>query len=281
MARIRLCCSLMVLAATATHAATGVFLPGAAPVARPAADPPVKLARPGFALLLPVYVVNPVTALTTLFAVHNPTAAAIVVHASYRPDDGSAFTEEDHELAAHATWTRNLRDVASGALILGSVVLSAKDATTAVPVRVGGDYFIVDPGENFASGNELLDWSDDGCEQWDSRVLNGGLFDGGTRFHFYTPANPPGPATHVVAVGDVYNEAGDFVGAALISSGTTATVISASDIAGLPAFGAIEWLLTQGKGALMTTFSASGRYSVGVSTVCRDVIAAPTSLHRE
>jgi hypothetical protein len=224
---------------------------------------------------------DPATALTTLAAVHNPLGEAIVVHASFRPNDGSEIVEEEYDLPAHATWTRNLRDVAAGALRMGSLIVTATKVSNGQAVPIGGDYFVIDPGQNFASGNELLDWTDGGCELWDARMLNGGAFDGGTRFFFYTPDNPPGPLTHLIAVGDVYTEAGVFAGVLQVRSTGSATEIAASEIAGLPAFAAIEWTLVQGKGAIMTTFSAAGRYSVGVSSICRDPVSAASSLRSE
>jgi hypothetical protein len=68
-----------------------------------------------------------------------------------------------------------------------------------------GDYFRVDPTNNFASGDELVNPERSPCLHWDSRFFNGGVFSGGTTFTFLVRGNSTGGISPV-AVGQVYDD---------------------------------------------------------------------------
>lgn len=118
------------------------------------------------------------------------------------------------------------------------------------------------------------------CKAWDLRFFNGGAFDGGTDFTFFVPGNPTDGEP--VLVGEVYNEAGAFLGTVSIRTPEVAFTVNSRDldaeVGGLGAnFGTIEWRFYNGlEGNISGVFRASGKFSVGVPAICVDNLGRPS-----
>ncbi len=254
------------------------FIPGGAPVARESAIS-AKVARPTYNLVLPLYVVDNSNSngVTTLIAVRNASNNAIRAGFRYVSVDRAVILTDNVLLDPRETVTRNLRDftglpTTNGSLKTGIVTVTALDPITSSEITAGvltGDYFYADLSNNFASGDVLVDGSDGFCQNWDTRFFNGGAFSGGTTFTITTLQNSVDGVLRTVAAGDVYTEAGTFVGSVQITSNQIASQVSSTQL-GLPAFGTIEWFLPQGTGIVGVTLKAEGRYSVGMPGYCLD-----------
>jgi hypothetical protein len=238
-----------------------------------------KIVLPTSELILPLYIVDTsnTSGATTLIAVRNISTNAIRAGFRYTSADHAVILTDDVLLDPRETVTKNLRDIPGlpttiGPFKTGIVIVTARDPITSLPIAddvLTGDYFYADLSNNFASGDVLVDGIDGLCQNWDTRFFNGGAFSGGTNFTFTTLQNPTDGALRDVARGDVYTEAGQFVGSVEIESTQIATQVG-SDELGLPTFGTIEWFLPQGTGIVGVTFNAEGRYSVGMPGFCLD-----------
>lgn len=219
---------------------------------------------------------------TVLYAIRNESTSAIEVDIKYYEID-SPFSPQRTDrvtLAAKAIKPVNLRDVQNleidgDGFKRGYVrfqVVGGADV-------LAGDFFRVDPDDNFASGYRLVNVdptspADERCSILTFRFLRGGLFSGGTRIYYWLDLAEL-PQADTIAY-SVYNEAGT-----LINTGTLANidrVASKIDVdqllvgpaAGL-ASGAIEFQFSGGVvGHVAGAINASGRFSVGFEGVCRE-----------
>ncbi|MEO1368470.1 MAG: RICIN domain-containing protein, partial [Acidobacteriota bacterium] len=130
---------------------------------------------------------------TTLFAVRNPSDQSVTVRYEFFGNDdgpGEAAVTQDLLLAPRAVRTVDVRSIPLFSDSLGWVGITAVDPATGLPLSeqdLYGDYFRVDQGGNFASGDRLVSADDADCAQWHSRFFNGGVFDGGTSFQIFVP----------------------------------------------------------------------------------------------
>ncbi len=177
------------------------------------------------------------------------------------------------ELAAGGVSTLNLRQL--DFVFRGFLTVDAFDPETLDPVDsppIYADYFSLDSQENFASGGLLTrkgSWSSPPalCRRWDTRFLVGGGFSGGTVFDFYAVE---GGRTALLAIGEVFDEAGNFIKTIEIVAPHAASITAASLDLGA-ATGVVEWTFVGGGvGHVAATYSANGRYSVSLPGQCRD-----------
>ena len=229
---------------------------------------------------LPAYVVpyyefdNQFFPLTTLFAVRNPGSEPVSVRYQYFRDDegpGDLVVSETRTLGARAVRTVDIRSVSGVFDQRGWIGITAVDASTGAPLAVQdlyGDYFRVDQWDNFATGEKLLATEDALCNNWHVRFLNGGDFNGGTRFRFLVPEFSGGLWT---ATARVYDEPGNLIQTFDVSSALHSTERTVGGLPLVTNFGTIEWTFGDNvRGYMSVVMDALGRFSVGFEAECRD-----------
>ena len=145
---------------------------------------------------------------------------------------------------------------------------------------IQGEYFLLDPGEAFASGNRLVNADpqsadNDLCTVFTIRFLNGGFFDGGTDLIVWLDNDQLPSAAVPILTYVVYNQAGELRFFNDLFAEEVAFRRPADDLVSIPpnptAFGALEIELTDGmRGHVLAVMSALGQFSVGVEAVCSD-----------
>ena len=138
-------------------------------------------------LVLPFYLAdvgNP-SGTNTLYAVRNLTGEPVKADVEYFTLDGTSQRLDDLTLGAFETRTVGLRDVAGLAtdpdgFARGFLRIAAAGRSDGAPV-LAGDYFQVDVGNNFATGDQLLRGSEL-CRDSSVRFLD---FGAGTRLAVY------------------------------------------------------------------------------------------------
>lgn len=254
-----------------------LFLVSAALLVSPAAPAMEYSAQNLIAPYFAVEVGNPF-GLTTLVALRNDgteAADVLVTVRGGRPEE--VITAFGYHLAPNQVRTFNLRDVvpasAAGAdgMVTGWIVAQATH-----PALLSGDFFLVTPDQDFATGFELLDADAAYCRTWSTRFLNGGAFSGGTIYHVFAPV-PRAPGLFTATV---YAEDGTELGETSIGSGNRSFSIPASVL--VPegrAFGSLTLEFADGlDGIILAEHRASGRYAVGVTANCIDPGAMGSAL---
>jgi hypothetical protein len=251
-----------------------IFTPGGEPL--DLTPQTAKNSFPDNGLVLPFYVVDTDRpgGVTTLFAVRNRLDSDVVIDLVIFDEDGVATSDTSELLRANGTRSVNLRDVLQAdtglraGIVIASVAVSEEDPSQALT----GDYFIVDPSNNSADGDTLSNIDTAFCESWDIRFLNGGPFNGGTSLRVATLENAPSIGSTLLE-GNVYDEAGDFMGNInIVSNGSAVGDIDVSTINGLTAFGSMELSFDNedGGGAISIVHTALNRYSIGMKGFCTD-----------
>jgi hypothetical protein len=153
----------------------------------------------------------------------------------------------------------------------GFVEVSTAGNPDLTPV-LGGDYFQVDVGDDFATGDQLVRQIEL-CDRASIRFIEFPLPGSGTRLTVWI-ANPrgTGAADPVSFTVRVHDEAGNAVGG-LIGFKTTnhALELQATDFTGLD-FGTLRFDFTNSSGGTVyAEASAQGRFSVGVTSQCDEL----------
>lgn len=216
---------------------------------------------------------NLAPALTTLFAVRNPSDDAVTVRYEYYDANDTLGAPEQTQTAVlgpGAVRTVDVQNISVFDGTVGWVGITAVDGATGQPLasqNLYGDYFRFDPGSNFASGDKLLHADDALCATWHIRFFNGGAFDGGTLFRFFVPGLGNGGTW--TATGRVFTEGGVEVQNYVMSSSNRATSLSSFVLNA--SFGTVEWTFQGGvKGHISAVMDALGAFSVGLNAECRD-----------
>ena len=278
--------TLLCLAAPAAHGAdlvAGRIDPAATPPGARAAGSTAEvkpvLAVPGLAekvdfpsdqLIVPYYEVDKTSGIgqTTLFAIHNVDTAPHLVTISYIPEPGPII-EETVSLGPNATYTRNVRDVAglpvdSDGFARGYIGVVA-DVQQGAHVLTG-DFLQVDTGSNFATGDRMIEASDL-CLFGEVRLLD---FGSGTDLHLFInlPQGPPPGGSSSLSL-FIYDQAGTYYSTISFHSSVHAIHLRTDDL-NLPiSFGQILMsFVNSGGGYAYATYSAEGRYSVGMNSAC-------------
>ncbi len=269
---------------------------GNGPKALPEALRPLaKVDRPTNRLMLPRFEVdtNDPAGTTTLFAVRNVTASSLEVAVTYLGELNQILASPPpFLLPPKETTTVNVRDIqgllepddadgiAEGyAIILAQSSLpltnSGVEGGPTVSRLITGDYFRVLPGQDFASGDRLLNFGIgefilfDFCNRLESRFLNGGAFTGGSEFSIVA-LNPGGlDLDNPTFLATVYDEDGNVTDTCQVFTDQTVFRIPAADLSDTP-FGTVEFDFGEGQGQIVTDFDASGRFSVAMRAACQD-----------
>lgn len=240
-------------------------------------DTPVLHAAP---LVLPFFDVAAgagSTGATTVLAVKNPEASPVDgLDLDYFLEDGGKIPEP-FSLPGRGILSRNLRGIESLRGHSGHVDITPADRSDPPPLH--GDYFRIDPATRLASGALLVSTDTSRqppelCRHWSVRFLNDKSRAAATELLFFVPGNQPD--NEPIAVGKVYNEAGQLVQEISITEGREAfrkTTAETFDhgVELLANFGSIEWELRQGvAGNVAAVHRAEGKYAVSVPGFCRD-----------
>lgn len=237
-------------------------------------------------LIMPFFRVTTNNSTVSLFALRNVTGSLVTVSSQFFLADGTNVAFED-EIEAFATLTVNLRDLplpSNGSVIEGMATFSVVDPGSTVSngtEALVGDYFLVDPANDFATGDPLTSEAEF-CNRFNTRFADGGVFDG-TSFNIVAPnfvasAAPnfdSGTGLADLFTASVYDEAGNLVtqfdGRASGRVFTTSTDSLTSAGLNLPTFGSIEWTFKNNLfGFVSWSMNASGRFSVGMLGECLD-----------
>lgn len=236
-----------------------------------------KVDRATHQLLLPVYMVNRTNpgGLTTLMAIVNGEAVATPVAITYHTPQGATIGTNNHLIPAFGTLTINLRDVVGLPIDVDGVSRGWASIVTSPGTFLAGDYFLVDPANNFSQGERLIDFTDGPyCTFWNFRFAVGGIFSGGTTLTVITNA-PLGPSQPSVGF-EVFDEAGNFYGQVNLTTINIVNRISASTIlAALPSapvFGSffVTFAAGTGGGIVLGEWNADGRFQVGFNGACME-----------
>ena len=219
---------------------------------------------------------------TVLYAIRNESTLPIEVDIKYYEID-SPFAPQLTQrvtLAAKAIKPVNIRDVSpleidGDGFKRGYVRFEVVGGSGVL----AGDFFRVDPDDDFASGYRLVNAdpasaADERCSVLTFRFLRGGLFSGGTKIYYWLDlATLPQADTINYSV---YDEAGTLVSTgSLANTDRVASKVAVEQLlvgpaAGLNA-GAIEFQFSGGVvGHVAGAINASGRFSVGFEAVCRE-----------
>lgn len=218
--------------------------------------------------------------ITLLYAIRNESTAPIQVDIKYYEID-SPFAPQRTDrvtLAAKEIKTINVRDVGNleidGDGFKRGYIRFEQVAGTGV---LSGDFFRVDPDDNFASGYRMVNAdpanaSDERCSIFTFRFLKGGIFSGGTQIFYWLDSTVlPGPSAIAYSI---YDEPGNLVISGVLSNtDRVASKISIDQLLTGPAAalnaGAVEIQFTGFLGHVAGRISASERFSVGFEGVCR------------
>lgn len=212
--------------------------------------------------------------LTSLVAIRNDgaeTSNVVVTIRGGRPE--GLLTAFGYTLIPNEVRTLNLRDVvprsAAGedGVVRGWVVIQSPE-----PASLSGDFFLVAPDQDYATGFELLDADAAYCRRWSSRFLGGAAFTGGTTFHVFTPfpggADSPDPTIIFTS----YDESGGFLATARLGSDYRSFSVPASSVVPPSStFGSVNIEFLEGTdGIVLAEHTAFDRYAVGVTANCLD-----------
>lgn len=242
----------------------------------PADQPKGSLSNADETLFVPFFTVdagNP-SGTTTLFAVRNKTATPLELLIDYLTTAGGLMAQEEIIIADGATTSRNLRDVSG--LVVGEDgfargYVRVRVVGPAPPpgvTQIAGDFFQVDVGNAFATGERMIR-EDDLCNAGEIRFLD---FGSGTRLRILI-AEPQGagaegdPASFTVSArgedGAVFATEDYFTDQNVID-------LTAAEFSTL-AFGSLVFDFTASSGGFVyAEYSADGKFSVGLNFTCRD-----------
>lgn len=210
---------------------------------------------------------------TTLFSVRNSQGPSDLRY-DYFDEFGNLVVSEVQQLAGQAIRSVNLRDI-DGLPSSGWVGITVLDTGSSDISRfqiIHGDWFSVDTANDFAGGDRLLATLDPEagaslCKTWEVRLLQGGAFDGGTQFTFFVPGNQPNGLA--VVRGKVYDESGNLTQQLVLRDNRRSFRFDASELGIAGTSGSVEWQFSVEPGYVHASFSAEGRFSVGLQASCR------------
>ena len=276
--------TLLCLVAPAVHAADYVMRPVdpatiafTRSIAQAAPALAEKVDSPSNLLVVPYYEVDTVTPAgggpTTLFAIHNLKSQPLyAVSIFYISRTGQIHKEQPPIIGTHATYTRNVRDVKGlpvdkDGFARGFIRVVVGDPQSSK--ALSGDFLQVDPGNNFATGDRMIQGADL-CYHTEIRLIDLGE---GTDLHLFINLpqgnNPSTDAESARLL--IYDEAGVAVKAWDFFTTSHTFSVNTNDL-NLPVnFGLLDLSFEHsGRGYAYAVYSAEGRYSVGMNDACLD-----------
>lgn len=238
---------------------------------RPLALVDPKIDRPSSSLIVPFYEVDTTdrSGTTTLFAIRNITELTLSnLLVSYLDVDGNSVFQQIFDLEPRATRSFNLRDVpgltaGTDGRARGAVLISANFLF--VEESLAGDFFQVDVGNEFATGERLVRL-EDLCLEHETRFLD---FGSGTELRIFlvdprgdSPSDPPSFTVEVI------DEAGNVSAPIEVRTHQVALDLEASDFTA-ESFGTLVFDFRNSQGGYVyAEYSADGLFSVGLNPSC-------------
>ncbi len=228
-------------------------------------------------LLVPHYRVDTLSpaGTTTLYAVRNLTDATVTADVEYFDEFGDSVLSESLTLDPDETFTANVRDdvglpVDPDGYARGYIEISTAGDPHQTPV-LAGDFFLVDVGDNFATGDKLVRYSTDLCTECSIRFHAFPFAGSGTRLSVWL-ANPQGvgggsPPSFTVRV---FDEIGNQQGSPIEVYTSAKTLdFPSSDFAGALPYGFLRFDFSGSNGGVVySEAQAGGRFSVGMLGQC-------------
>ncbi len=206
---------------------------------------------------------------TTFYAVRNTSGQEFLGLVDFYGVSSTApLSRDPFILGPQATLTRNVRTdlfrlgIGDG-LETGFIVVTEFDGTTAPDLE--GDYFQVDDGNDFATGDRLVR-PKDFCLQQEVRFVD---FGSGSKLRILLnrPRGDEVPSFSYTA----YNEAGTMVASGDYSTFDYLTVLDIGELVVGNNFGTVLFdFSSSGGGWVCAKYSAFGRFSVELGSACRD-----------
>lgn len=252
-------------------------------------EPPEKATFPESKWVLPFFRVDKTdpSGTTTLFAVRNTLTAAVDAEIRYFETHTATVVRTDTiNLAAGETHTVNVRDIPGlpvdvDGFARGFVTIDAPGG------KLTGDFFQVDVGGNFATGDRLLAPRTDFCAEQEARFAD---FGSGTELMLVlTDPRGADPSSDPISVRVTpITEDGTSLPATEIHTDQFVYFVDADDFTG-EAFGTLIFDFNPegrgGAGWVYGVYSADGLFSVGVNSTgrrtgrgCRDESDFPQDL---
>jgi len=276
--------TLLCLVAPAAHAADYVMRPvdlttiaPTRPTAQAAPALAEKVDSPSNLLVVPYYEVDTVTPAgggpTTLFAIHNLKSQPLfAVSIFYISRTGQIHKEQPSIIGTHATYTRNVRDVKGLPVDKDGFARGFVRVVTGDPESskaLSGDFFQVDPRNNFATGDRMIQGADL-CYHGEVRLVDFGV---GTDLRLFInlpqggdPNTDPESARLLM-----YDEAGVLQKGWDFFTSSHVLFVNTDDLNLPDSFGLLDLSFEHsGRGYAYAVYSAEGRYSVGMNWACLD-----------
>ena len=207
---------------------------------------------------------------TTFFAVRNTSDAQISAEVAYHSERAGAepLRTDVFVLEPQQTLTRNVRDNladldVAGGFARGLITITEAGGTTATNLE--GDYFRLDPGNAFATGDRLQRASDL-CLKQEIRFVD---FGSGSELRILVD-QPQGSDLSSFSY-TAYNEAGEMIAGDDFFTSDHLTTIDVPALGITNSFGTVVFDFTNsGGGFASAKYSAFGVYSVELNSACRD-----------
>lgn len=230
-----------------------------------------KVDGPEQALVVPFFEVDTTdpSGTTTLFAVRNTFSQPVDIEVRYQAPDGTPLHQDLETLAGRQTLSRNVRDVAGLPVdpdgFARGFIIVLQTSRMGSPLLVG-DYFQVDPGNAFATGQRMASL-DELCNLTEARYAD---FGSGTELRLLigTPqgSDPIFDPPSVVVTPIL--EDGTLLPTTKIFTNEFAIEVSASDLTA-SSFGTLIFdFMNSGGGLVYAEYSADGQFSVGLNGAC-------------
>ncbi len=206
---------------------------------------------------------------TTLFAVRNTSDSDLDVEVAYHSEQvtETALRTDLLDIGAQETATvdvaTDLTDlVVTGGFATGLILITESGASSG---NLEGDFFRLDTGNAFASGDRLVR-PEDFCQRQEIRFVD---FGSGSELRILAD-NPQGadrPSFTYIA----YDEQADMVADGELFTSSHLTTIDVSDLGIEDAFGTVLFdFSNSGGGWISAKYSAFGLFSVELNSACRD-----------
>lgn len=204
---------------------------------------------------------------TTFFAVRNTTDDAVEIDVAYHGEQitGTPLRTDVFMLGPRQTLTQNVRGDLSDLNVTGGVAsgLIAIQESGGGAANLEGDYFRIDSGNDFATGDRLVR-TEQLCDQQEIRFVD---FGSGSRLRILL-AEPQGaevPSFRFTA----YREAGSEIVAGEVFTTVHLLLVDVGDLVATQSFGTLVFdFSSSGGGFVSAEYSAFGRFSVELGGAC-------------
>lgn len=206
---------------------------------------------------------------TTFFGVRNTTDGDVTVNVDYYGEElaGGPLRTDVFDVGPHQTLPWNVRSDLTGLAVgegfaTGLIVITEEGGTTAPHLE--GDYFRLDPGNDFAAGDRLVRAADF-CLQQEIRFVD---FGSGSQLRVLL--DRPRGVDAASFTYTAYDEPGAMIEQGEFFTSAHLNVIDIGDLVTGENFGTVLFDFTNSAGGFATAeYSAFGRFSLELNAACR------------